>query len=349
MAGGSGERFWPVSRTNKPKQLLRLTDPDRTLLAESVDRVAPLVGRDAVYALVGTPIAQEVRLSGAIEPTNVVIEPAKRNTLGCLCWFAANLLAKGQDETSMAILTADHKIGDEAVFRRNLETAFECAEQTEGLATFGILPSRAETGYGYIETSDEAVPGVAQIAHAFREKPDAITAAEYVASGRFLWNSGMFIWTLQSFLRELQAAQPEASRLTLEIADALRSGNEATAATLFDSMPSISVDYALMERASKVYVIPGEFPWDDVGAWDAVLRTLPLDERGNAAVGDVLLEGARDCVIYNGGNNMTVAVLGMQDVVVVAADDAVLVCPVDRAQEIRNIVARLKEREDPRL
>lgn len=350
MAGGSGERFWPASRASMPKQLLNLGDPNRSLLQEAVARVEPLVGKGNVSVLIGKPIEATVRASGVVPEANVIVEPAKRNTLGCLCWHAAHLLAEGRADATLAILTADHKIAPEEAFCASLATAFEAAEATGSLVTLGIRPTRPETGYGYIEVADGSSPsGVAYPVAAFREKPDLATAETYVAGGKHFWNSGMFVWTLAAFLRELEAVQPDAFAKTHRIAEYLALGSPAEAADVFEQLPSISIDFALMEHAKKVMVVPASFTWDDVGSWDALTRTLPNDASGNAIVGDALIADSNDCIVYNGASDQVVGLVGCEGLVVSVMGDAVLVCPKDRAQEVRKLVEALKAKGDPRV
>jgi mannose-1-phosphate guanylyltransferase len=209
LAGGSGERFWPVSTRERPKQFLRLTDPERSLLREAAERAAALVGWESTYVSTGRHLASATAAEcTSLPPENVLAEPTKRNTLGALVWVAASLIAKHPDdwaETTVAVLTADHRIAPEPAFHETVRQAMSLAEESGGLVTIGIPPDRPETGYGYIEL------GEGSSVRRFTEKPDAATAAQYLAGGRHLWNSGMFFWTLAAFMAELVAAEPEAA------------------------------------------------------------------------------------------------------------------------------------------
>lgn len=342
MAGGAGERFWPVSRLSRPKQLLKLGRPDMSLLEEAVERAAPIVGKENVFVATGKSVEEPIRASGAVDPENVWVEPLKRNTLGALCWVAANLLATEGEDVSMAILTADHRITPAKDFQKCVELALSVAEERGALVTIGIRPDRPETGYGYIElnTSTERLPGVLE-AKSFREKPDLETAEEFLKEGRFLWNSGMFFWTLKDFLRELKQAQPETHRITLEMAELIRDGKSAEGA--FEQLPNISIDFAVMEKAGKVAVVVSTFEWDDVGAWDALERTFESDHTGNVTFGDAALIDAEGCVIYNDSDEIIVRVLNVKDLLIVVTKDAVMVCPKSDAQRVREIVLKLKE------
>jgi mannose-1-phosphate guanylyltransferase len=344
MAGGAGERFWPVSRRSRPKQLLRLTRQDCSLLEEAVERVAPLFGQDRVFIATGKSVEAPIRASGALPESQIWVEPDRRNTLGALCWVAAQLLARGDAEATLAVLTADHRIGPEEAFRENVAHAMTVAEQKSALVTIGIRPDRPETGFGYIEydaVSDG--PKGAFRALSFREKPDLETAQRFLEQGNFLWNSGMFFWTLPVYLRELEAAQPEAARLTREMADALGRGGEAQAAALFAMLPNISVDFALMEKAQNVMVVPSNFEWDDVGAWDAIERSFDPDAEANVSVGDAVLVDSRGSIVYNDCHDMLTAVLGMEDALgfrLGTDHDRIL---GHHHQRVREIVQRLKE------
>lgn len=354
MAGGSGERFWPVSRVSRPKQLLRLADPERTLLEQARDRIEPLVGHRKIFIAVGKSVETAVIDADLVAPANVLVEPAKRNTLGCLCWAAASLIAREMENPTIAVLTADHLIADEEAFRNCVKSACQTAEETGGLVTIGIRPLRPETGYGYVEVgaqlvstssgveADEGDSQAYKVA-SFHEKPTAEIAEQFVASGRHYWNSGMFFWTLDAFLKALALAQPEVERLTAQMANALQRGDRETAVLKFEEIPNISVDYALMEKASEVYMVPATFGWDDIGAWDALCRTLPADDAGNAVFGDAELVDTEGSIVYSDVEGLTIGVVGMKDTVVVATGDAVLVVPKDQAQRVREIVAKLKE------
>ena len=357
MAGGSGERFWPLSRRLRPKQLLRLSHPDRNLLEETVHRIAPLIPAEKVYIATAKhlqgPIRQELR---GLPERNVLAEPCKRNTAGCLAYVTAHLLAEFGEEaqaSSVAVLSADHRIGDDEAFRRVVDTALSAAEKDACIAVVGARPSRPETGYGYIELANDAVvpasgveAGAVYPVAGFREKPDAATAAEFVDSGRFLWNTGMFFWRIGHFLDELAEASPAHTDAIYAMAQALRAGNEARVEEIFQGLEDISIDFALMEKARRVVVAATDFDWDDIGAWDALHRAMGHDPEGNVAVGEPILVDTRNSVVYNevGKERMAVAVIGVEGLTVVVREDGVLVVPTERAQDVRRAVQVLKER-----
>lgn len=342
MAGGSGERFWPLSHAKRPKQLLKLTHPEQTLLEEAVHRISPLIRGENVYIATTRLLEEAIRAEGGVLAGNVFAEPEKRNTLGCLCWVSANLLARFPDQPlTLAVLTADHKIGNPDLFRSTVETALSTAERTGALVTIGIEPTRPETGYGYIQMAEADGEELTRRARAFHEKPTLPKAEEYLAEGDYLWNSGMFFWTLSSFLRELDGAQTETYRLVLAMADALQKGKPEEAETLFASLPSQSVDYAVMERAKSVYVVAGTFPWDDVGSWDALERSFDRDGNGNVVQGNVAALDSSGCVLVN-ESHLKVGVLGVEDLVVVVSKDGVLVCHKGRSQEVKRLAAEFE-------
>jgi mannose-1-phosphate guanylyltransferase len=335
MAGGAGERFWPLSTPQRPKQLLRLADPERTLLAQTLDRVGPLADRVAIST--GRDLVAAIASAGIDAPC--VAEPARRNTAGALVWATAWLLADdpGLAEVGTLLVTpADHAIDSDDEFRATLRRAVQVAEEAGGLVTIGVRPTRPETGYGYIEIGDAKGERTYSVRR-FREKPDAAAAETFLAQGGFLWNSGMFFWTIRSFLSELGTASPLHRQAIDAISGFLREGNEAGAIAAFEALPSISIDYALMERASSVWVVEAGFGWDDVGAWDALARTLPVDADGNVAVGTARLVESRGCVVYAEG--IEASVLGCEDLVVVVANGKVMVLPKSRAQDVRKLTS----------
>ncbi len=357
MAGGSGERFWPFSRLKTPKQLLKLASPDHTLIEQAVQRAHDLVDPASVYLatvphLVG-PLAEAVP---EVPAENILAEPLKRNTAGCLVWLAANLLARDPDaraKVSIAVITADHVIRPAADFRRTVCAALDTAESTGGLVTIGIRPDRPETGFGYIEMGDNTLPNehgiTVRSVRQFREKPDLATATGYLESGQYLWNSGTFFWTLDGFLTELEAAAPNHYACVLAVADALARGATEAAEAAFAAIPSISIDYALMEKAQRVFVAEAAFEWDDVGSWDALDRSLSPDADSNVVQGDVIAIESRDNIVVSQVPGTVVTVVGIEGLVVAVTADAVLIVPKSRAQDVKKVVETLKSRSDPRL
>ena len=351
MAGGSGERFWPLSRQARPKQLLPLTASDRSMLGEAVERLTRLMPPERIYVITGRALVAPIRAAEVGVPDgNVVAEPCKRNTSGALAYIAAHLLATIPDadpaRLSLAITTADHRIGDVDAFSAALCAAMDTAELRDALVVCGIPPRHPETGFGYIQTAPGDAADMVRPVCAFHEKPDLEKARAFVASGDYFWNSGMFFWKLDVFLRELDAVRPVLSEAVRNMASALRAGDATRAEAVFDGLEDISIDYALMEHAHNVWMVRGDFPWEDVGAWPALDAVLPADAQGNVARGNPVMLDCENCVVFNeaGEAEMAVGAVGLRGMVVVATRDAVLVIPKERAQEVRRIVAELKAR-----
>ena len=356
MAGGSGERFWPLSRKNRPKQLLRLTDPMHTMLDQSIACIAPFLPPPQIYVQTGAHLQEAIREAGLPIPReNILAEPCKRNTSGCLAWAAAHMLAQyGGDgrNISMAILTADHAIGDPPLFRATVDAALTAAEGEPVLVTLGIVPARPATGYGYIqvEHGPAAVdtPGGIPVlsVKAFHEKPTVETAQQYLDADGYYWNSGMFFWRISAFLEELDETRPELSLAVRDMAAAMAGGDERAARRVFEGLENISIDFALMEKARRVAMVPASFPWDDIGTWTALERTRDADASGNVSQGDPVLIDCTNAIVYNadGAGRMAVSVIGVDGLVVVTTHDAVLVVPKDRSEEVKKAVEELRRR-----
>lgn len=349
LAGGSGERFWPLSTASRPKQLLCLTQPETTMLEEAVQRIAPLVGDERVYVATSSSIAEAVRHERIVPDGRLLAEPTRRNTLGGLCWVIANLIARSESRATVAILTSDHLIGDPEGFRATVGVAMTVAERYGGIVTIGIRPTRPETGYGYIEADTAKLPDFEPgftvcRSRSFREKPSFETAESFLSAGNFLWNGGMFVFTIPNFLRELERAQPEAHATTLEIASSLKDGNLRRATECFESLPSISVDYAVMERANEVFVVQAEFPWDDVGAWDALHRSFPTDENGNVVRGEPIHIDCRNSILVSDGSGPEIGAVDLREMIVVSTSEGILVCPKESAQRVREVAIAVANR-----
>jgi mannose-1-phosphate guanylyltransferase len=357
MAGGAGERFWPLSRRLRPKQLLRLAHPELTLVEQTVGRLLPVFGAEAVYLATATHLTEATRPYVANLPVgNILAEPHKRNTSGCLVWAAASLIARDPDAraaVTMAVVPADHRIEPDSGFAATVRKALDVAEAEAGIVTIGVTPDRPETGYGYIEIAPDAPdPGGGvrvQPAVRFHEKPAPAEAARYVASGRFLWNSGTFFWTLDTFLTELERVRPGLAAVVPAIAALLAEGRHEEAGNRFAELPSVSIDHALMELASKVFVVHAAFEWDDAGAWDGLARSLPPDADGNVVLGDALTLDTRDSIVVNETLGATVVVLGAEELVVVSTGDAVLVMPKSRSQDVRLAVEAMRSRNPDKV
>lgn len=340
MAGGSGERFWPVSTRERPKQFLKLSRPDRTLLEDSIERARRFAEPADIYISTGRHLEDlSAKTCDRIPTKNILAEPTKRNTAGALAWVAANVIAQHRESwesTTLAILTADQRIHPEDGFARTVAKAMDAAEQEGAIVTIGIRPDRPETGFGYIEVG-EPVDKVKRVIQ-FREKPDLETAEEFLMAGNFLWNSGMFFYTLPTFMSELETASPDIASAIYRMADLLETGEIAAADSEFERLPSISIDFALMEKARHVLVAEAEFEWDDLGAWDSVSRSYESDESLNVALGRARSIDSRDNVVYNETETHEVCLLGVEGLAVVVTDGTVLVIPKSRAQEVKRFL-----------
>ena len=339
LAGGWGERLWPMSTRDRPKQLLDV-DGNGTLVQRTVRRVEPLVDLRRSVVVTGKSIRASIlpQLS-PIPPDRVIGEPLGRNTAPAIA-LAAHVLVGEDPDAVMVVLPADHLIGDSAAFADTMELAIRVARERAALVTLGVKPTRVETEYGYIKAGSSLEPGVRSV-DSFVEKPDADTAALYLADGSYLWNSGMFIWRADRVLQEIALRLPEVAAALEGLparpgVDAFDEGLEK----FYQSVPSVSIDYGVMEKADGVLVVPATFDWDDIGAWSALERVWASDDSRNATRGDAVLIDSTGCVVY--GEGEVVAVLGMRDVVVVNTPQGTLVCPKDRARDVRSVVAELK-------
>jgi mannose-1-phosphate guanylyltransferase len=343
MAGGVGSRLWPLSRQKSPKQVLPLMG-EHSMFAMAVERLHPLLTPAEVLVVVGEEQVDLLKAEGTgIPDRNYVVEPAGRGTAPAIA-LSAIALRRRDPEAIMAVLTADHFIGDNEGFREVLKAARDVAAQNL-LVTLGITPSSPSTGYGYIERGSHLMQANDYLAYkvvAFREKPDLVTAKHFVTSGRHSWNSGMFVWRVARFLEELSRTMPEFYQQLLTIEAAL--DTPAYDRVLREVWPHVkpqTVDYGVMEKARDVAVIPAEFGWNDVGSWATLLEILDNDERGNVVrhAQHVGVDTSNTLVF---GRDRLVATIGLHDMIVIDTGDAVLVCPKDRAQDVKKIVDELK-------
>ncbi len=348
MAGGSGERFWPLSRQDRPKQLLKLTSEKETLIEEAVSRISPLIPKEDIYIATTKRLVNAIKKAKLPIPTkNILAEPHKRNTAGCLCWVASELKARYKsNEVTLCILTSDHQIGTPPRFRATVKKAMESAEKNDALVTIGIPPTRPETGYGYIEVANKNSKKPSQEVVQFREKPNAQIAGKYLKSGKHFWNSGMFFWRLSVFMDEMKDASPVHGKLTEKIAEALAKKQSKKADKLFAELPDISIDFALMEKAKHVEMVKATFPWDDVGAWDSLERSRKVDSRNNVIEGDAVVLDTDECIVVNdaGSKYLEVGVVGVRNLIVIVSKDAVLVTTKERAQDVKQITQELKKK-----
>ena len=344
MAGGSGTRFWPASRKDRPKQFLDLAT-DRSLLRVTFDRLTPMVPPERILVVTSASTASLTRsVLPELPPDHVIGEPVGRDTAACV-GLAATLLLGDDPDAVCLVLPADHVISDEDAFRAAMLAGVRQVEHDGGLLTFGLRPRAPETGFGYLRLGEpeRTVDGFT-IHHLdrFVEKPDEETARAYLADGGYLWNSGMFAWKAGDLLDEIQRQLPLLAEGLNRIAEAPRGPQrDSVLAEVYPHLPRISIDYGIMEGAVRRWTIPVDFPWSDVGSWPALRDVLEADDQGNVTRGRVITLDTENSVVV--GEGPVVAVAGVRDLVVIATPDAVLVVPADQAQQVKTVVEALEE------
>jgi mannose-1-phosphate guanylyltransferase/mannose-1-phosphate guanylyltransferase/mannose-6-phosphate isomerase len=345
LSGGSGTRLWPLSRGGKPKQLLALTG-ERTMLQLTIDRVADEARYAAPIVVGNARHADEIeaQLAGAgTRLAKLILEPAPRNTAPAIA-LAALLLPR---DVAMLVMPSDHAIADAEAFGRAVEAALPALEQG-WLAALGIRPDYPETGYGYIERGEEIFPGVHKAAR-FVEKPDSATAKAYLGAGAFSWNGGIFLFRAGDYLDALHELAPEILKACEQSVEGAETEGQRfhPGAEAFSSSPNISIDYAVMEKAAKVAVVPVDMGWSDIGSWDSLHQFLGPDQDGNVSDEGAILLDAQGCLVRSSGP--VVAAVGVRDLIIIATADSVLVVPKGESQRIKEIVEEIKGRGSPLL
>ena len=350
MAGGTGTRFWPFSRKRLPKQFLSLGG-DVSLLEQTVTRLGSLVPPERVWVITNAAYVSRVREEiPAIPAAQVIGEPVGRNTAPCIA-LAAHRIAADDPTAALLVCPADHKISPEAKFsddvRRALEALSEYDSERDPLSiTFGIAPRYPSTGFGYVERGESLSlenstqgAGLYQVAR-FREKPDAERAREFVASGKFYWNSGIFVWSARGIGSLIETHLPElANGIQALSVDASSAGWEAALDVHFKGLPSVSIDYGVLEQARKVAVVEATFDWDDVGSWAALEKYAARDSSGNGILGKHVGVDTKDCLVV--GRERMITTIGVEDLVIVETEDAVLVCRRDQTEKVKELVGEL--------
>lgn len=344
MAGGRGERFWPKSRKSLPKQFLSLTDDGRTMIQLTVDRISSLVDIKDVYIATNKnylPLVQEQLPD--VPKENIICEPVGRNTAPCIGLGAAHVQKKDGDAL-MIVLPSDHLIKNNELFAQTLKNALDVAQNGPNLVTIGITPNYPETGYGYIKFDAQKKDGEAFSVERFVEKPDLEKAKEYLADGSYLWNSGMFVWKASTVLSCVKEFMPDLySGLEKLQAAVGTDGYEKLLESVFPTLPSESIDYGVMEKAKSIYILPGDFGWDDVGSWLAVGRIKALDETNSAISGNVVAVNCEHNIIQ--GGKKLIAAVGLKRLVVVDTDDAILICAKESAGDIKKVLQNLRDQK----
>jgi mannose-1-phosphate guanylyltransferase len=343
MAGGRGERFWPKSRINNPKQLLNLSG-NGSMIQETVWRVRDLTDPSHIFIVTNALYAEPIRkqLPG-IPEENIILEPEGRNTAPCIGLASLFIGARDPDGVTI-VLASDHIIQKPAEFRAILQQGAAAAEQTGGIVTLGIAPDRPETGYGYIKMGEAIAAGqdVCKVER-FTEKPDFNTAVDFLENGRYLWNSGMFIWKTATIRQLIAEYMPELHQGLEVIGKVIGSPDyRRVLHEEYVKFEKLSIDYGIMERAPKVYVIPADIGWDDVGSWLSLERVRPLDRYGNVIAGpEITAIDLKDCIFETQGDKLVTAI-GLRDLIYVETEDAVLICPKARAQDVKLVLEKLK-------
>ena len=340
MAGGGGTRFWPLSRHEEPKQLLNLSGKD-LMINETIDRVATLCDKSDIFIVTNVDQVPKMEQAtrGRIQPSHILSEPSARNTAACIGYAAYEIVKKYGDGV-MCIFPSDHYIRDWPEFTRILKEAVAVAEE-DYLVTLGITPTYPSTGYGYIKF-DKSESGLAKKVVEFREKPDLATAESYVSSGEYAWNSGMFVWKASVILEQYEKLLPDVYVCLNKMADALGTDLEKQVIEeVYPTIPSISIDYGIMEKSDNVKVISAEMGWNDVGSWDNMGVLYQEDENGNVFAGDHIAIDTKGCITYS--QKRLITTLGVENLVVVETEDAILVCDKNRAQDVKLLVEKLKE------
>ena len=343
MAGGRGERFWPKSRTNLPKQFLSLTSDGETMIQKTIKRLAPLVETEDIFVVTNAAYKQLVHEQlPQLPQENILAEPMARNTAPCIA-LAAAVIRKKYEDAVMLVLPSDHLIQYEEMYTDTLKQAIRVAEQGDNLVTIGITPTYPETGYGYIkfQRGGEDLPGGVYQVDCFVEKPDLDTAKSYLASRKYLWNSGMFVWKISTITENFRKLMPE-------LYTGMDAMTEAYGTPSFDQVlhdqfaafPSESIDFGVMEKAEHIYTLSASFGWDDVGNWLALERINQTNEYGNYVTGDVITINTSRSTIC--GSKRLIAAVGIEDLIVVDTDDAVLICAKDSTQDVKKVIENLR-------
>jgi mannose-1-phosphate guanylyltransferase len=349
IAGGKGERFWPQSRAPRPKHLLPVVGT-KPLLAQTIDRVKPLAPAKNIFVITSAVQEKAVRVvCKGIPAANIIAEPVGRDTAAAV-GLAAAIVAARDPQGIFAVLPADHVIHDDKSYQADLKAAFAAAEADDVMVTIGITPTEPATGFGYIQRGEKWRSfnrrPVLRVKR-FVEKPEQKVAESYLASGDYVWNAGMFVWSVPVVERALAQHAPELDAALKPIRTALAKKRPLAGVLkkAYPTLPKISVDYALLEKSTNVVVLSSSFDWDDVGAWPAVAKHFKPDATGNVSRGIALVEQGANNIVFSEGKHL-VAVVGVDDLIVVHTPDATLVCPKSKAQEIKALLKRVEALKD---
>ncbi len=342
MAGGRGERFWPRSRKDLPKQFLSLTNDGKTLIQLTVERILPIVDAGDIFISTNKNYLPLVKQQlPQIDPANIICEPVGRNTAPGIGLGAAYISKKYDEDTIMLVLPSDHLIKYNQMYISTLKDAIEVAGDGNNLVTMGIAPDFPETGYGYIKFIPNVMYKRSYRVEHFAEKPNLEKAKEYLSTDEYLWNSGMFVWKVSSIMNCFERFMPDVFEGLNIIKDAISTSQEEEILDkIYPGFPSISIDYGIMEKSEDIYTIPGNFGWDDVGSWLALERIQTSNEFGNIAAGNVITVSTSNCIIQ--GRDKLIATVGLEDTVIVDTEDATLICAKDSTADIKKVLENLK-------
>ena len=340
MAGGVGARFWPRSKEKTPKQLLKIFG-DKSLIQETVFRLNGLVRTENIFIITNKNQKREIKNQlPEILPQNIIDEPFGKNTAAAIGLASIIIQKKCQDAVTIT-LPADHIIRDINEFQDTIKKAVEFAYRSKGLLTIGINPFRPETGYGYIQIDEKHVEDSIHKVLTFAEKPNYATAVRFIESGDFFWNSGMFIWRIDSILDEIEKYMPELAEGLQQIKPGIDSPKFKSILTkIYGQLKSISIDYGVMEKSQNVYLIRGNFSWSDVGSWEEVYQLSTKDSDGNAVIGNYYSQNSSDTYVFC--PNKFVALIGVDNLMVIETKDSLLICRRDQSQAVKNVVDYLK-------
>ncbi len=340
MAGGIGSRFWPRSKKKTPKQLLNIFG-NHTMIQETVERLHGIVPEENIFVITNKVQRDEIiRQLPDVPEENIIEEPFGRNTAPCVGLASVIVKAKCSDAVTL-ILPADHIIKDIEDYHKTLKEAAEFAYKSKGLVTIGIKPTRPETGYGYIQMEEKEIANNVHKVYTFAEKPNYATAVRFLESGDFYWNSGMFIWHVDAILNEIEKYMPDLNEGLNELIPSINTPDfYTTLANVYGKLRNISIDYGIMEKSQNVYLIKGEFSWSDVGSWEEVYQLTEKDENGNSLVGNIFTEMTVDSYVYS--PDKFTSVIGVDNLIIINTDNALLVCRRDKSQDVKKIVDHLK-------
>lgn len=341
MAGGIGSRFWPASRNHRPKQFLDILGTGKSLLRLTFERFNKEIAAERIFVVTNNDYKDLVKKDlPELTDIQILCEPLRRNTAPCIA-YASHKIAKINPNAVMTVAPSDHLILDEQAFLKTIEIATKAASDQDKLLTIGMKPTRPETGFGYIQFIES--DGEVKKVKTFTEKPEKELAQKFLESGDFAWNSGIFTWGVKAILDQFQKSLPEMAELFVEVEDDLNTDNEVAAISkVYSQCQNISIDFGVMEKASNVYMVEGDFGWSDLGSWNALHEQLDKDSNNNVVRGNVMLYDTSESLVLTSQDKLTV-VQGLEDYLVTEEDDVLLICKKSDEQQFRNFVADLKE------